>query len=114
GATPPAPWLSAVRGSLDHLARQAARPALAPVPAGAEAVLFRDWAELLACLAVDWLDGEAARRWWWRNLLGAGDVRAALAAAWGGTPEYVPAALHDLAARGQAAPFVNGLSTAVV
>jgi hypothetical protein len=114
GAAPPAPWLNAVHGRLDRLARQAARPALGPVPAGAEAVLFLDWAELLACLAVDWLEGDAARRWWWRSLLGTGEIRAALAAAWGGAPEYVSAALHDLACRGQAAPFVNEVSTAVV
>ena len=36
-----------------ELVREAARPADGPVPAGAEAVLFRDRTELLACLAED-------------------------------------------------------------
>src|SRR5947207_1171338 len=48
GAIGPDPeWEQAVRARLEHLARAAARPALGSVPAGAEAVVFADRAELL-------------------------------------------------------------------
>ena len=46
-------------------ARTAARPAAGPVGASAEAVLFADDAELLACMLRDLLDGTFARAWWW-------------------------------------------------
>jgi hypothetical protein len=60
----------AVRGELERVARRARRPWLDPGASGAEAVLFSDEAELVACLVRDWLRGAVAERWWWRTVLG--------------------------------------------
>src|SRR5262245_46485428 len=68
GARPPPEWERAFVESLERKLRGAARPAREAVPAAAEAVLFADWAELLACLARDARDGTAWLRWWWRDL----------------------------------------------
>ena len=110
-ARPPPDWERALVAALERALRGAARPAHGPVPAAAEAVLFADRAELLACLARDERDGTAWLRWWWRGLrlLPAGDPDPAVTA-WLETPEHVPAALELLAARGDAVRFVAGLS----
>jgi hypothetical protein len=104
---PPADWEEAARSAIGRLAAHAARPALGPVPAGAEAVLFLDRAEMLACLARDWCDGLVAASWWWQALLRLTDVGAAVVAAWRETPEQAPAAMQLLAARNKAAAFVQ-------
>lgn len=62
-------WIAAGRERLDAALAQAARPALGPVPEDAEAVLFADAAEMLACLALAARAGQLDR-WWWRGLLG--------------------------------------------
>ena len=66
-------WHLAARASLDSKARSAVRPAREAVPAAAEAVVFMDWAELLACAARDALRGELALHWWWQHLLAVHD-----------------------------------------
>jgi hypothetical protein len=122
GGRPPVAWEQAVAAAIDRLARRAARPALETVPADAQAVIFIDTAEWLACLAADWLKGLVAERWWWRSLLRQKDVAGASLAAWLAAPESVPAALRHLADRGQVVafaraltdPFARGLLDAVV
>ncbi|RTL46553.1 MAG: hypothetical protein EKK53_03605 [Burkholderiales bacterium] len=57
------------REQFDAALARAARPALGPVPPDAEAVLFADEAEMLACLALAAQAGQLDR-WWWRGLLG--------------------------------------------
>ena len=52
---------------LSAVARAAARPAAAPPPVGAEAVVFADEVEMLACLVDDMHTGRALR-WWWQSL----------------------------------------------
>src|SRR5437773_7739356 len=100
---PPAEWERAAEDALDRALRGAARPALGPVPAGAEAVLFADRAELLACLARDALDGTAWTRWWWAAVIrGAAYGVEPAAAAWLAEPAYVPAAFGLLARTGHA------------
>jgi hypothetical protein len=113
-ARPPPEWERAFVDALTVLLRSAARPAHEAVPANAEAVLFADRAELLACLARDARDGVAWTRWWWRNLspLPAPGVDPVVAA-WLAAPEHVPAALALLAARHEATPFVAALPLAV-
>jgi hypothetical protein len=59
----PAEWEQAARARMAMLASRALRPARDAVPETAEAVLFADRSELLACLARDWVRGEVAR-WW--------------------------------------------------
>src|SRR5215472_5593573 len=52
---------------LNELARSAARPALVVPPANAEAVIFANRAEFLACLMRDWMAGLLHARWWWEG-----------------------------------------------
>jgi hypothetical protein len=88
--SPAEAWERAVAEALAAMVRRASRPADGPVAATAEAVLFADPAELLACAARDALRGELGVRWWWAAL-GMADA-AALARAWVGAPAEVPAA----------------------
>ena len=86
-------WQRSVAAALDERAESAHRPALGPVPASAESIVFADRAELLMCLARDWSAG-ATERWWWRAL-GITTPDTVLQA-FMATPEVVPAALHRL------------------
>jgi hypothetical protein len=104
-----ADWERAIAARLDTLARRAARPARETVAAGAEAVIFEDQSELLACLAVDWCGGVEATRWWWQSLFGVREVAAALLPAWLAAPEHVPAALGRLSAAGKLDAFARKL-----
>jgi hypothetical protein len=110
---PPAAWERALGESLRSLAAAAARPVREAVPAGAEAVLFADEAELLACLAVDVHAGRLAERWWWRSLRipVEREPARALAESWVARVEAAPAALALLAGRGAAAGAVEALGS---
>jgi hypothetical protein len=108
----PAVWDQAVKEALQRLTRNAARPALGAVPAGAESVVFLDRSELLACLASDWCEGQVTARWWWQSLLKQGEASQIVKEHWQRTPEYIPAALQQLAGRNKAADFVRALSVA--
>jgi hypothetical protein len=104
--TPPA-WERAVSAALGELARRAARPALDFVSADAEAVLFADEAEMLACYVRDCCAGLAGSCWWWKSLfrgVEAPPVRALLEA-----PACVPAVFEHLALRGRAVVFARTL-----
>jgi len=105
-------WETALRDVLDRCAHDAARPALGPVPSNANAVLFTDQAELLACLARDLVSGDATRLWWWtalRRSLPSGSLEA-LVTAWCRHAEAVPAAMEILARQNIAAPVINAIS----
>jgi hypothetical protein len=102
-------WQSAVADSLDRIAARAARPIYGPTPHDAEAVIFADRAEMLACLALDWRAQSVAARWWWRGVLRGADAARVVASEWLGSPEYVPAALEHLSRAGVAAGFVAAL-----
>jgi hypothetical protein len=104
-------WGKAVMVSLARLAMQAARPALEAVGANAQAVLFADRAEMLACLARDWSAGVLAPRWWWQGLFHGADLNVVVLPAWLEAPEHVPTALARLAAAGTAQPFVRMLGS---
>jgi hypothetical protein len=58
-----------VEAALRAAAQRARRPWLHADAAGAQAVVFADEAELIACLVRDWLRGVVLDRWWWRHLL---------------------------------------------
>ncbi len=107
---PPPAWQEALRSMLDRLAAQAWRPAREAVPASAEAVVFLDRSELLACLASDWCEGSVVTRWWWRSLLKQGAATQIVKELWRRDPQYVPAALQQLASKNKAADFVRALS----
>ncbi|MBO0791252.1 MAG: hypothetical protein J2P36_09915, partial [Ktedonobacteraceae bacterium] len=100
-------WEWAICAALDGLARRAAWPARGPVPANAEAVIFADRAELLACLASDWCAGEITQHWWWSGLLRESDAGNSVLPAWLETPAYIPAALQHLSTMRKVVPFVR-------
>jgi hypothetical protein len=103
-------WVEAVHKAIAGLARHAARPALGPVPATAEAVLFNDRAELLACLAADWVAGWATSRWWWHVLFPGINFSKTLSPLLIGEPAYLPATLQLLSENGLVGALVQSLS----
>jgi hypothetical protein len=105
----PDAWRQATCVAIDQLSRRAYRPLLGPVPADAEAVIFLDRAELLACLAVDWCEGNLAARWWWACLFQLADARQLLLNEWLKAPEYVPMALTRLIEQGKVEAFLRQL-----
>ncbi len=109
-AARPAAWEVAMRGAVGGAMRRAARPALGPVPASSEAVLFADRAELLACAARDALRGALALHWWWTHLLGGERSHAAVVREWTRAPAYVPAAVELLVAWREIAAFALTLA----
>ncbi len=111
----PAPaWERAARSGLADLAQRAVRPARDPVPSDANAVLFIDQAELLACFSRDLLRGAASSLWWWRALLRSLPSSASLSLleAWRRDIRYVPSALAHLAARREVEWVLNSFSSA--
>jgi hypothetical protein len=106
----PPEWEEAAAQELDCLAAQAVRPALAPVPPSAQAVLFLDRAELLMCLAADWLQGTMGANWWWITLLKRGGPDSTFFREWTQAPEFAPAALEMLVARSRAVELVQRLA----
>jgi hypothetical protein len=102
-------WEQAVRTSLKRLVEQAMYPARDAIPANANAVIFTDQAEMLACLAKDWCVGSIAGCWWWQGLFAGKDLNQVLVPTWLHNPEYIPAALQHLAAMGKAITFARAL-----
>ncbi|WP_164018271.1 hypothetical protein [Pyxidicoccus trucidator] len=103
---PPSAWDEAMVSALEAQVARAARPARGAVPPGAEAVLFADPSELLACLASDVSRGSALAHWWWRGLFPSVDLARTVVAEWLRQPEYVPAALEASVRRGEARPVL--------
>src|SRR5262249_48796401 len=83
------------------------------VPANADAVIFADRTEMLACLALDWAKGMLAHRWWWRSLARDDDLNRTVWSAWLDTPHFAPPALAHLAARGQAVMVARRMDEAI-
>jgi hypothetical protein len=110
-AVPSFEWESAAESQLGALYRGAARPARATVPPSAEAVLFGDYGELLAALALDLLKG-AANSWWWKSVLRRFPSRLpnAWADVWAEHPLYIPAALQHLEERGEAVAVLERIA----
>jgi hypothetical protein len=107
---PPEEWTHAVGAALADLAHRAARPAADAVGADAEAVIFDDHAQMLACLAADWCRGALAERWWWRVLIGSRTDADAVLRAWLQHPAHIAAAMEAVAQHGFAAAFVAHLT----
>jgi hypothetical protein len=100
----------ALRSTLDQRARRAMRPADGPVEAG-ETVLFDDRAELLSCLARDWMDGRAGDRWWWRTMLRARVTLDLVVNTWIDAGPHIVPAFERLAAIGRADVFASTLDS---
>ncbi len=95
-----------LRGLLDAETAGAARPAREPVPAGANAVLFADGAEMLACLARDWCATGAVGCWWWATLFPGWTIADTVRRTWLEDARRVPAALERLQTAGLASAFL--------
>jgi hypothetical protein len=104
------PDLDRLSNVLDAEIRNAAHPARGIVPANANAVLFADRAELLACLARDWCAGNAATLWWWPVFFPGDDFGAVVRRAWLEDARPVPAAVARLEAARLAPRFLTKLS----
>jgi len=111
---PPLAWEQSVTRELDRLTAAAVRPVLAPVPPTAQAVLFLDRAELLACLTADWLQGTVNLNWWWFTLLKSGAAEQVLLREWTESPQFAPAAMAWLAERTSLCEFVRRLPEGMV
>jgi hypothetical protein len=114
GVRPHPEWERAVRDGLAAAARTAARlDGNGRVPHDADAVLFHDGAEMLACAVAARVRGELAGQWWWRAVIrrlgvppGAADVGARDPAPFLlARPRDAPAAIA-LLARWGAAPLL--------
>ena len=95
-----------VSAALRAHAHTARRPWLHDDAGRADAVLFADEAELLACLWRDWARGALAQRWWWRNVMGGQDAAAWLRLQAWPRGEWVAPALALLAGHGDAVACV--------
>jgi hypothetical protein len=104
-------WRQTTVAVLDSVTRGAARPARGPVPATAEAVLFADESELLACLALDWCRGRFAERWWWRCLF-ANTPCPSWAEVWLEEPEFIPAAVELVAEQREVDSLARNVTSA--
>jgi hypothetical protein len=102
-------WAATLDRLVEDLLPGIARPLTDAVPAGAQAVVFLDEAELLACMARDWRRG-AGDAWWWRSLLGGPAGAATVERAFLKAPTCVPAALELLSAAGQATEVLGGFT----
>ena len=100
---PATSWPGVAAAAVKQCARTAVRPARGAVPANAEAVLFTDASEMLACLARDWCEGAVAGCWWWSALFPGSTPAGTVRKAWTEEPTHVPAALERL--------YQSGLST---
>jgi hypothetical protein len=103
-------WEKSVSAKLDQLVRRAARPAHGAVPTDAEAVIFEDRAQMLACMASDWCAGNFHARWWWQSLFKEAATARIFLHAWLDAPEYVPAALAHLSQGRKIGPFIRSLN----
>src|SRR5262245_5518954 len=111
----------ALNESIASLIASAARPLDESAPENARAVIFRDRAELMACLARDWRQGRVYERWWWRALFAcsemvrpggglSGDPARLVVNVWVEAPQYIPAALEHLATNRELIHFARNLN----
>lgn len=103
-------WRSALRDNIDGLYRAAATPRGCALSGDPVAVLFRDQAELLACLVVDICAQRVGQHWWWRSrhfssMYSSQRIRETLLH----NARYVPAIFAQLASAGHALDVVKQL-----
>lgn len=89
---------SEIRDAITRLYRKAVRPVAGRIPSTADAVLFTDMGEWLACLGVAIVDRQLERAWYWRACLRNEAVSSpsTLVDACVSEPRFVPAALVRL------------------
>ena len=104
-------WPARLAQRMEHVAGHAVRPFLDVVPANAEAVVFHDEPELLACLVRDARSGNGDA-WWWRSLFGDAAHDSLVHRTLLASPTLVPATIARLAECGIAEDMVRALSLA--
>ena len=92
---------------MERFAREAVRPWQNGYSTDASAVLFLDRAELLACLALDWMRGRLHASWWWRSLFPANDWPAVLQNTWTTHAQHAPEALQRLEQQKRCSEFLQ-------
>src|SRR5215204_5080698 len=102
-------WETGIRREVEKSSRRAFRPIRETVPANAESVVFEDRAEMLACLAQDWLGGALAEHWWWRALFTRLFSTEMPFKIWLAAAEFAPSGLHILSKKAAADKFVGKL-----
>ena len=95
-----------VSAEVARSAARARRPHLDADAAAAEAVIFADEAELVACLVRDWLRGRVAEHWWWRGLLARATAEEWLRQHVLPRGEVLAPALSLLATRTEVVPWI--------
>ena len=118
---PRSEWERAVRRTIEAAARTARRPDEAGrIDPAADAVLFEDEAQLLACLIVAVVHGRAGSSWWWKVLLARLHIPNALwadaardpASLLAAIPQAVPAAIGCIARWQQSLAVARACSSA--
>ena len=104
-------WERSAQHCLASFYATAARPLWSAPESSAAAVLFADYGELLACLALDLVSGSALG-WWWQSILRPLSSRfpGAWATVWAEHPRYIPAALEHLDAQRQAVKVLQRIA----
>ena len=96
-----------VSAELRRHAHRARRPWLHVDAREADAVIFVDEAELIACLVRDWLRGRVAEHWWWRTVLGGAGPYAWIRREAIARGDVLVAAMGRIACSGDAVAFVK-------
>lgn len=112
GLRVPVTWEQSLRGEVERQMRSAVRPQRGRIPAGAEAVLFADESEMLACLGVLAVRQDMEARWVWESAAGPRlpvPAPDALTRVWIEHPRALPAVLHRLDTWGEAVPVLQSL-----
>lgn len=113
GVRVPVTWEQALRGEMDRQLQSAVRPLRGRIPSGAEAVLFADTSEMLACFGLLLRGRDADALWVWESAVGPRFPMPgpdALVRTWMEHPRAVPTALHHLDTWGEAVPVLQRLS----
>jgi hypothetical protein len=106
---PPEDWRRAATAAINEIARTAVRPYRTIVPAGAQAVVFQDEAEVLACMARECVSGPPSAPVWWAAPTAPADFKAAVVRRLIEAPGLIPAMFEYLAGSAEFAAWVRNL-----
>lgn len=104
-------WQQAICSAVEEKIRGAARPINGKLDPEANAVIFKDQAELLVGLATDWTNDRVGSRWWWRSVFKGRDITTLAFEEWLRAPQFVPTALELLSLERGIEKFARKLSS---
>lgn len=102
-------WQKKVAVEIDKLYQKAFYPIRGLIPADADSLIFTDYSELLACLAIDYCHGVTAERWWWKSLFPNLNLVQTVAEIWLDGVEFSPISFQILVNKQKAVEFVAKL-----